>query len=378
MTAARATIRPSKHRALLIDSSNLCSKSHSSEIPPFVGCNLMKSITLTVLILCKCACKSCEMLLQSSMKVRNCSRTLALTVLLLCVPCCLIQSQAALPDQLLNQARAEIAASDYSKARTQLELFVRENPSSPEARFLLAYALLRLNDPKTSLAEYTRASSLRPPTAEDLRYVAEDYALLNDYDDAERWMQRSIQMNAQNPDSWYALGRIQYTLQKLLLAVESFQKALTLAPRSVKVENNLALTYEGLNRDDDAVAAYRNALEWQKTSDHPSEQPMLNLATILTRRGNLEEADSLLQQAVAIAPKDPKIRDQLGHLYMQEEHLDKAQVEFEQAVSLAPDNAAFHFLLGRVYRQQGMKEKADIEFARAAQLNGAKSTPAGP
>ena len=310
--------------------------------------------------------------------------------LFVCAPCCLLrcpaQEQAESPassvsegaDRSLDDARGSIAASDYESARTKLEAYLRGNSTSAEAHYLLGYSLLHLNDAKASLAEYTRAAQLRIPSAEELRYVAEDYALLDDYADAERWMQRSLQMDGRDPDTWYGLGRIQYTLQKYPLAVESFQKALTLAPNSVKVEDNLALSYEGLNREEDAVAAYQRALDWQKDSDHPSEQPMLNLAIILIRKGSLEEAERLLKQAVAIAPKDPRIRDQLGHLYMQQEQFAKAQIEFEQAVALAPENASFHFLLGRVYRHEGIRDKADVEFARAAKLKGGRSTAAAP
>lgn len=305
-------------------------------------------------------------------------------MLLACMQACLFPCfaqaapQAPIPGRMevsIADARRAIAASDYEGARTRLEAFLLGSPASAEGHFLLAYSLLRLNNPRASLAEYTRAAQLRAPSAEELRYVAEDYALLDDYADAERWMRQSLERNALDADTWYGLGRIQFTLQKFPSAVESFQKALALAPRSVKVEDNLALAYEGLNREEDAIAAYRNALEWQKNSDHPSEQPMLNLAIILVRKGNLEEAEHLLEQAVAVAPKDPRIRQELGQLYMQQEHFDKAQLEFEQAVALAPDNASFHFLLGRVYRHEGKKEKADAEFARAAELKGRTSAP---
>ena len=311
-------------------------------------------------------------------------------LLLVCAPCCLLrctaQEQADSPatsvsaeaDRSLDDARGSIAASDFELARTKLEAYLRGNSTSAEAHYLLGYSLLHLNDAKASLAEYTHAAQLRIPSAEELRYVAEDYALLDDYADAERWMQRSLQMDGRDPDTWYGLGRIQYTLQKYPLAVECFKKALTLAPNSVKVEDNLGLSYEGLNREEDAVAAYRRALDWQKDSDHPSEQPMLNLAIILIRRGSLEEAERLLKQAVAIAPTNPRIRDQLGHLYMQQEQFANAQIEFEQAVAIAPENASFHFLLGRVYRHEGITDKADIEFARAAKLNGRRSTPSAP
>lgn len=281
-------------------------------------------------------------------------------------------------DSRLEDARKSIAAGDFVRSQTQLKAYLEKNENSADAHFLLAYCLLRLNEPKASLTEYTRAAQLRTPSAEDFRYVAEDYAILNDYQEAERWMKRSVQMNQGDADSWYGLGRIQYTRQMFTSAVESFEKALTLAPNSSKVENNLALTYEGLNREDDAVAAYRRALEWQSGSDHPSEQPMLNLAIILIRRGNFDEAERLLGQAVAIAPNDSKIRDQLGRIYIQQEQFAKAQFEYEKAIAIAPDDASFHFLLGRVYRHQGMTDKANIEFTRAATLKGRKSAPPPP
>jgi Flp pilus assembly protein TadD len=100
---------------------------------------------------------------------------------------------------------------------------------------------------------------------------------------------------------------------------------------------------------------------------------MLNLATLMIFDGQEKEALPLLQHAVAIAPKNPKIHEQLGHVYLRLEELPAAQREFETAVALSPDHAAYHFLLGQVYRRQGEKEKAKVEFDRAAALDGTHS-----
>ena len=110
------------------------------------------------------------------------------------------------------------------------------------------------------LKEYTRAAQVQSPSAEDLKNVALNYVLLDDYVDADKWMSRSVQMNEKDPDAWYGLGRIRYTRQRFQDAVDSFQKTLALEPKSVKAENNLGLAYEGLNRTEDAIKAYRRAL----------------------------------------------------------------------------------------------------------------------
>jgi Flp pilus assembly protein TadD len=279
----------------------------------------------------------------------------------------------------LDGAKQLIVAGEFKKAEVFLRSYLGTDERSGPGRFLLAYVLLRLNKPKESLAEYTHAAQIQRPSAEDLKNVALDYALLEDYEDAEKWMKRSVEMNEKDPDAWYGLGRILYTKQRFQDAVDCFQKTLALDPMSVKAEDNLGLAYEGLNRTEDAIRSYQAALALEQSSKEssekpPSEQPMLNLAIILIHHGRSGEALPLLIKAASIAPLDPKIREQLGHLYLQQGKLDEAQHEFEEAVSLSPDSSALHFLLGQVYRRQGLNGKAKTEFTRAAELNGSHST----
>jgi tetratricopeptide (TPR) repeat protein len=279
----------------------------------------------------------------------------------------------------LDGAKQLIAASEFRKAETALRTYLGADERSGQGRFLLAYVLLRLNEPKESLVEYTHAAQLQRPSAEDLKNVALDYVLLEDYGDAEKWMKRSLEMNEKDPDAWYGLGRIFYTKQRFQDAVNCFEKTLALDPMSVKAEDNLGLAYEGLNRTEDAIKAYRAALVLEQNSKGsvpkpPDEQPMLNLAIILIHHGRVDEALPLLMKAASIAPRDPKILEQMGHLYLQQGRLDEAGHEFEEAVALSPDSSAVHFLLGQVYRRQGLNEKAKTEFARAAELNGSHST----
>jgi tetratricopeptide (TPR) repeat protein len=283
--------------------------------------------------------------------------------------------QAASHDNRLDAARRMIGANDFKGAEPVLREYVKSDQKSSEAAFLLGYVLLRLNKPKESLVEYTRGAALKTPSAEDLKHVAQDYVLLNDYEDADTWMVSSVKMDGKNADSWYALGRIRFTEQKFQDAADFFEKSLALSPRTVKTEDNLGLAYQNLNRMDDAIKAFQRALEWQKDSAHPSEQPMLNLGIVYIEAGKLDDALPLLLKAVEIAPKDPRIREQLGVLYMGKNQLGDAQREFEAAVALAPENAAYHFLLGRVYHREGQDAKAHAEFDRAASLNGTHATP---
>jgi Flp pilus assembly protein TadD len=285
-------------------------------------------------------------------------------------------SQAAAADTALQNAGKLVNAGQFQQASDVLRLFLQAEPKSATAHTLLAYSLLRLNDPKSSLAEYTLASAIEPPSAVDLQNVAKDYVLLGDLSDADHWASIAVHTDDRDAEAWYGLGRIRYSLQRFQDAADCFQRVLALAPRSVKAENNLGLAYEGLNRTEDAVEAYRQAIQWQQNAASPSEQPLLNLGIFLLHQGKLPEAQVLLTQAVAIAPRDPRIREQLGHLYLQLNQFQEAQRQFEEAIALRPDDPSLHFMLGKALHQEGQEQKAKSEFARSAALSGYHSTPA--
>lgn len=88
----------------------------------------------------------------------------------------------------------------------------------------------------------------------------------------------------------------------------------------MKAQNNLGLALDGLNRTEEAMEAYRAAIQPKTNSSGAgnlgSEQPRLNLAIDLIHRDRLSEALPPLKEAAATSPSDPKIYEQLGHLYL--------------------------------------------------------------
>ncbi len=277
----------------------------------------------------------------------------------------------------LAKSRAAMDRHEWTSAETQLRQYLTQHPEADEAMYLLAETLFHEDRPKESLAMYTRAAAGRRPGAQEFHFIALDYVLLHDDTDADRWITQAAREDPHNGEIAYAMGRIKYTENRFAEAVTSFEKALVLMPHSVKTENNLGLTFEGLNEADKAVVAYRQAIAWQAGEAHPSEQPLLNLGILLTDRNQLSEALPLLQQAEALAPSDGKIHAALGKLYARQMEYPAAQKELEEAVGADPKNAGLHFQLGQIYRKEGLGEKAKEELARAAALEGTHSSDAG-
>jgi tetratricopeptide (TPR) repeat protein len=270
----------------------------------------------------------------------------------------------------LAAANRLMSEGRFKDAEDGLRSYLITDSVSGKARYLLAYSLLRQGRAKESLEEYTRAASLQTPAAEDLKNVAQAYVLLDDFNDADKWLDRALAMDRRDPEIWYSVGRLRYSEQKYAEAEKCFRQTLVLAPSSVKAENNLGLALEGLNRPDEAVAAYRQAIAWQD-ADAPerlSEQPLLNLAILLLHVGQSSEAQTLLIRAAAIARGDSRIQEQLGQVCLQEKNFTEARKRLETAVRLDPGRSNLHFLLGQAYRHLGMQREAQTEFEAAGRL----------
>lgn len=272
----------------------------------------------------------------------------------------------AAPTQLLLHKQ-------YAQAVALLRKLLPEHKDQAELHVMLAYALFRADKPAESLQEYTRAAQLRHPTAEDLKWVALDYVLLNDYKDAAKWMYQSLRMNPHDEMAWYSMGRILYTQNLFKKAEICFEQALKLKPHSVDAENNLGLTYEALFKWNDAIAAYKQAIAWQQNSTHPSEEPLLNLGIIYLDQNHLTRALPLLKQAAAVDPRSQRILTQLARANYRLGNFADAEAELRTALKKAPKDAALHFQLGRVLSKEGKTSEAKAEFARVAALDGTHS-----
>ncbi len=302
----------------------------------------------------------------------------------------------------LDDARSLLQQGKITDADHATREFLRNHTDSAEGHFLLGFILFREVQShgtdestlsyappaseakfreakaKESLAEFTEGAKYQVPSEFDLKIVSFDYILLADYTDADKWLTRAVQRNPQDFDAWYNLARTKYSENRFDESIQAFQKCLALDPKNVKAENNLGLAYEGLGSKDDAIAAYKAAIDWQAQAPQKDHEPYINLGSLLLDQDRPKEALTYLQQATAMAPEDAKGHERLGKAYAHLNELPQAQSELEKAVALAPYVASLHFMLGQVYRREGLIEKAKAEFKRTDELNGTHSSDKTP
>jgi tetratricopeptide (TPR) repeat protein len=271
-------------------------------------------------------------------------------------------------DALLYQAKSLVHLQDFAGAERALRGYVASHPDSSDALYMLGFVLNRQSRPAESLVSYTKAAAIAHPMADDLKIVGLDYALLDDYADAIKWLEKAVALDGYNKDAWYYLGRAYYTKSRLIEARKAFLRVLDLDPRDSKAESNLGLIFESSAQPEAAIEAYRNAIAWQEQSPHPSEQPYVNLGNLLMELGRTTEAIEPLAKAVVLAPGNAFCRLKLGIAYLRARQLDGAQRELEKATQLEPDNAAAHYQLGKLYKAIHALDRAKAEFERTAEL----------
>jgi Flp pilus assembly protein TadD len=306
----------------------------------------------------------------------------------------------------LAEAKTLLRQGRVNEADRAVRQFLAARPDSAEGHFLLGHILFReiqadataetqLEDVKVlqanpksgnfipekaraSLAEFTAGAKYHEPSAADLKVVALDYVLLGSYADADKWLTKMLEWTPTDPDGWYLLGRTKYNENRFAEAISAFQRSLKLDPRNVKTEDNLGLSYAGLARNEEAIAAYQQAMAWQSEASLKNPGPYINLASLLIDQNHFAEAVSHLLQAVEIAPRESRTHELLGKAYARLEQFPKAQTELEKAIELSPESSNLHCMIAPVYRKQGFAEKAKTEFDRCATLSGTHSTPETP
>lgn len=276
-------------------------------------------------------------------------------------------------DTQLAEARSMIRNRNFADAQTVLGTYLGQHPDSATAHMLLGLVDYEQNRPADSLREFTRSAQLSPPRASELVIVALDYVKLKDLASADKWMTVAVRKDPRSAGAWRYLGGIKYSENRFAEAIDAYRHCLQLQPEDVPSEDGIGRSLEGLGKDEDAMAAYRQALAWQQHNSRRYAQPLLHLGALLARQGRADQAVELLRQAEALRPTDTDVHQALGEAYTQLKQWPQAQTELESAVAESPRNSHLHWLLAAVYRHEGRADAARREQELFASLVGSHS-----
>jgi tetratricopeptide (TPR) repeat protein len=302
----------------------------------------------------------------------------------------------------LAKARELVEKAEFDAAENEVRQYIARHPQSPEGHFLLGLiyfrqvqsqarssgmylapgelpstaidAAARDSKVRASLAAFTEGGKFVRPSAFDLKIVSLDYILLADYSSADKWLTLALQLDPGDAEAWYYLGRTKYNENRFEEAIQAFQRCVDLRPQFVLAVDGLGLSQAGLGHSADAITSLQEAIFIQQNLPKKNPEPFIDLGDLYNQQARFEEALSLLEQAVAIAPRNIRAHEMLGKTYLNLNRLSEAQRELEAAVSIDANLSALQYLLGQIYRKEGHLDKAKAELERFQALK-AKETP---
>ena len=162
------------------------------------------------------------------------------------------------------------------------------------------------------------------------------------------------------------LGDAQLTSGAIDEAVQSYERLLTLSPDSSRVRYQLARAYAAAGRMEDTERTYRQLLD----SPTYGVRARLEAAALLHHNGQLAAAESLLSQALALAPDHREGLLLLGEVLLGQGQTSEALALWLRFAELEPSNWRVQGHLSKAYSRLGREAEArdaETRYQRARQ-----------
>ncbi|HEX5036412.1 MAG TPA: tetratricopeptide repeat protein [bacterium] len=223
-----------------------------------------------------------------------------------------------------NLKKDDEAAAEFEKVAVSSQFY-------KDARLHLAFLKLRQKDEAGAVRIMEDAIRKKPRVGPFYEYLSEIYRDRPDYDRAIEVLKTGVKKSPDKETLWYDLG----------------------------------VMYDKAGRFDDMVAAMREVLRL-----NPKNPGALNyLGYSFADRGvRLDEALSLLKQAVALKPGDGFITDSLGWAYYQRGDWDEALAQIQRAYALVPNEPTITEHMGDVWLKKNDRPKAVRYFREAVAI----------
>lgn len=193
------------------------------------------------------------------------------------------------------------------------------------------------------------------------RDFAETLFFMGHYKDSLVAINRSIQINQNDPKAHFIAGNALMHMGENDQAIKAFKHTVSLDPSHSFAYNNLGSVYEKKDKLKEAKVHYELAMK----VDQSNVLAMNNLATLLTADGDLEEAKKLLNQIIKTKPSYIEAHHNLSALkrYKEgDEHITILLSLLENVEQIPLDNRyRLYFILGKVHADLKDYDKA-FEF----------------
>ncbi|HEX4027285.1 MAG TPA: tetratricopeptide repeat protein [Rhizomicrobium sp.] len=175
-------------------------------------------------------------------------------------------------------------------------------------------------------------------------------------------------LDAGDPALLHMAGLVRMHQQRFADAAGLFARARAADPRAEKLAFSHATALQWLERPQDALAAFKDAIRLKPDYG----EAYFEAGNILKRLGRLDEAQAMFRDWTHVAPADAQARLELGGVMLDQGRPQDAEVIFADALQQPASNqirGALHYNYALALTRQHRGEEALEHFARARALN---------
>jgi len=184
-------------------------------------------------------------------------------------------------------------------------------------------------------------------------------------DQAIEHYQKALKLRPKSAEVYTNLGNALMDLHNTDEAIDCYRKAVSLAPDLAVAHHNLARALAESGANAEAAAEYHKAVRLKP--DYA--EAWSNLGFELARQGELDEAVKCYNKAIELEPENIIAHGRLGLALASLRIDDQAIEQFRIVLKTRPDDFEMHFNLGFLLERRGKTDEAIEEYRRALQIN---------
>jgi tetratricopeptide (TPR) repeat protein len=268
-----------------------------------------------------------------------------------------------------HDAMAQLAGYYLQVAHPELTLpltqkLIGAGIKTAQVYFLDGSAELELGQVAPAVASLEHASDLEPTSSQILFTLTEVYLRTNRLADADRVAKRATAFNATNEQAFSNYGLVLTQEKKFDDARTQFEAGAKLNPTDAAPIVLEARTYEAQNAPALALQTYNRAL----TVDPKSLDALIGKAHVQAAQNSIPDAIATYEQAIPVADTDEErvaILDQEAGIYLNQKDTVDAEAVLKRSISTYPNVFVAHLAYGDFYAAESKYQNAESEWKLA-------------
>lgn len=250
----------------------------------------------------------------------------------------------------------------YEEALASLRKAIEADPAYGKCYTRIAQIYAELGRYDEAIENYRRGIEIMPYYNPGLLNLAAVYRSVGRVEDAVSTYEQVLVGNAYDVTAHLALAEIGLGRGNYAEAASRLETLLAWMPENTVARTNLGLSYEALNRPDDALDAYWTAIE----RDPNAVVAISNLASLYVRTDRADQARRLLEAHLPQHETDLTLLIAYHDVVVHMGRPDAAAAPFMRAARLRPDDGGINAWAAYTLSQAGQTDEASELLQRGA------------